>query len=403
MSTGTLPKSQFSKTKSICKFGAAECSFPHWKVEKQPNKKLKCNEGKKCSCYSAKCTTVELCITGHWAVGHRFLGMAKECWSQFDEYDSKGLHCVKQTSEKMKIRRSGKFKSKIPHQRSPTLWSLRDRSPGETARQARCARGDAWEPARNIHKLKKEDKATFYSPSEEWIIPAAPTITSEEREFVVDSGASMHMVSKNDLNESELETGRASKNPTVTLTANSEVPAKEEATVSVRDLDLFVTVMRLGNTPAVLSLGKLCKEFGYSYHWTSGQRPHLIKKGKKIHRDTSNHVPFVVLGLGCPRVPLPHRLLLHLHRRKLWLTRKFQQHEEVKVRARTHQHEETRGMNQQNSETHIKVTTRELQDDELQGVLDWLQEFKEGLIDESFPEHRDFQFFSWITFGVASK
>ena len=39
------------------------------------------------------------------------------------------------------------------------------------------------------------------------------------------------------------------------MTANGEVPAKEEATVYVR-VDLFVTVMLLENTPAVLSLGK---------------------------------------------------------------------------------------------------------------------------------------------------
>ena len=36
-----------------------------------------------------------------------------------------------------------------------------------------------------------------------------------------------------------------------------------------------------------------------------------------------------------------------------------------------------------------KNDDEELQDDELQGVPDWLQEFKEGLIDESVPEHRD--------------
>ena len=71
------------------------------------------------------------------------------------------------------------------------------------------------------------------------------------------------------------------------------------------------------------------------------------------------------------------------------MTRKFHQREEVKVRARTHQHEETRGMNQQKSKTQIKNDDEELQDDEVQGVPDWLQEFKEGLIDESVPEHRD--------------
>ena len=49
---------------------------------------------------------------------------------------------------------------------------------------------------------------------------------------------------------------------------------------------------------AVLSLGKLCEEYGYSYHWTSGQKPHHIINGKKMHCDTSNHVPFVVPGLS---------------------------------------------------------------------------------------------------------
>ena len=34
----------------------------------------------------------------------------------------------------------------------------------------------------------------------------------------------------------------------------------------------------LENTPAVLSLGKLCDENGYSYEWINGQKPHLIKK-----------------------------------------------------------------------------------------------------------------------------
>ena len=92
--------------------------------------------------------------------------------------------------------------------------------------------------------------------------------------------------------------GEISKNPTKVVTANGEVLAKEEATVYVRELDLFLKVMLLENTPAVLSLGKLCEEFGYSYHWTSGQKPHPIKNGKKTHCNTSNYVPVVVLGLS---------------------------------------------------------------------------------------------------------
>ena len=43
---------------------------------------------------------------------------------------------------------------------------------------------------KNINKLKEKDKAAFYSPAEEWVLPAASTKEAEEREFVVDSGAS---------------------------------------------------------------------------------------------------------------------------------------------------------------------------------------------------------------------
>ena len=71
---------------------------------------------------------------------------------------------------------------------------------------------------------------------------------------MVDSGASVHVVSLRDLNSARSETVRVSKSPTTVVTANGEVLAKEEATVYVRELDLFVTVMLLEDTLAVLSL-----------------------------------------------------------------------------------------------------------------------------------------------------
>ena len=54
----------------------------------------------------------------------------------------------------------------------------------------------------------------------------------------------------------------------------------------------------LENTPAVLSLGKLCDENGYSYEWINGQKPHLIKNGIRIICNTENFVPIVVPGLS---------------------------------------------------------------------------------------------------------
>ena len=110
----------------------------------------------------------------------------------------------------------------------------------------RCARGDMWRLAKNILKLKEKDKAAFYSPTNEWSLPAPST---KKTEVVVDSGASMHMVSRKDLNSADLETVKVSESPTTVVTANGEVQTKEEATVCqgigfVRDSDCFSKVHR---------------------------------------------------------------------------------------------------------------------------------------------------------------
>ena len=72
----------------------------------------------------------------------------------------------------------------------------------------------------------------------------------------------------------------------------------EEATVHVRELYIFLTMKVLEDTPAVLSLGKLCDEHGYSYEWIIGQKPHLIKNGIRIQCNTETFVPIVVPGLS---------------------------------------------------------------------------------------------------------
>ena len=82
------------------------------------------------------------------------------------------------------------------------------------------------------------------------------------------------------------------------MTSNGEVQNREEATVYVRQYDLLVKVMLFEETPAVLSSEKLCENHGYTYHWISGQKPHLIRNGQRIDCDISICVPVVVLGLS---------------------------------------------------------------------------------------------------------
>ena len=58
-------------------------------------------------------------------------------------------------------------KAKVPHQRSPYAMKFEDGSQEESERQERCARGH-----KKILKLKETDKATFFSPTNEWCLPA---------------------------------------------------------------------------------------------------------------------------------------------------------------------------------------------------------------------------------------
>ena len=114
----------------------------------------------------------------------------------------------------------------------------------------------------------------------------------------------MHMISKKGLSDAEMDTLTKSCSPTIVITANGEVQTHEEAIVYVKELDIFLTIKVLENTPAVLSLGKLCDENGYSYEWINGQKPHLIENGIRIICNTENFVPIVV--------PCRYSMLLHL-------------------------------------------------------------------------------------------
>ena len=102
---------------------------------------------------------------------------------------------------------------------------------------------------RKTYHLKAEDKAKFYCPVKIKALVQVSKIT-EERMFVVDSGASLHVLSKKDLRSDEMDTLRRFRNPTTVVTASGEVQTNEETQVYVHDLDLFVTVQLLEETPA---------------------------------------------------------------------------------------------------------------------------------------------------------
>ena len=139
------------------------------------------------------------------------------------------------------------------HERCLCAPKFGERSHEETLHQEGCARRVAWDLATNICKLKNADKAIFHTPNE-WVsqgvivVPAPTSKRPEEREFEVDSVASMHMLSKKDLRLDELDTLRGSRTPFVVLTENGNVHTHEEAQVFVHDRNLFATVQVLEET-----------------------------------------------------------------------------------------------------------------------------------------------------------
>ena len=85
------------------------------------------------------------------------------------------------------------------------------------------------------------------------------TLTFEER-VVVDSGASMRMISKKDVSEAEMDMLTKLCRPTMVITFNEGVQKHEEAILYVLELEILLTMKVFENTPAVLSFGKLCDE-----------------------------------------------------------------------------------------------------------------------------------------------
>ena len=167
-----------------------------------------------------------------------------------------------------------------------------------------------------MFKLKEHERAAFFSPSENWSLPAS-SLKPEEREFVVDSGASMHMISKKDLSDADMDTLTKSCSPTIIITANGEVQTHEEATVYFKEFDLFLTMKVLENTPAVLSLGKFYDENGYSFDFSMVKNHISLENGMRIPFNTETSFLLWFQACEVRLLDLNHQLRGHFQDRRV--------------------------------------------------------------------------------------
>ena len=140
------------------------------------------------------------------------------------------------------------------------------------------------------------------------------------------------------------------------VAANGEVQTKEEATVYVKELDQFVTVMLLEDTPAVLSLGNLCEDHRYSWHWTTGQKPTTHQK-----RQTDRMQDGEQRTHRCPWSIDKLFNLIFTYFSYIFVAGNRDSHGassiNKKVRVCVKKYRENCRMDQQKPKTHIKMTT----------------------------------------------
>ena len=95
---------------------------------------------------------------------------------------------------------------------------------------------------------------------------------------MVDSGAPLHMIGKYSLKAEEKKSIRPTPYTHYIQTANGIIEVNKECRIYTSKLDLWIWAKLAGeDSPAVLSLGRICYDLGYSYVWSAGEQPRLIK------------------------------------------------------------------------------------------------------------------------------
>ena len=100
-----------------------------------------------------------------------------------------------------------------PFEHCPNAPTFEDRSQEETERKERCAHGDAWRLAKGVFKLKKTTTLLIiHLPNFFGVSQRHLKQNLMKDNFVVDSRASMYILSQKEFNSAELETNTRGSN-----------------------------------------------------------------------------------------------------------------------------------------------------------------------------------------------
>ena len=168
------------------------------------------------------------------------------------------------------------------------------------------ARKNAWDLHKNMFKGKHVRSSSDHQAEKlrRRVVASRSDCHNEGREFIIDSGASLHMLSKDALTPGDRETMIKSGDLTVIVTATRNRRVDDDAAVYINDLDVLGTMMLLKDSPAALSLRSLCEEMGHSYGWKMESLFFPLTENGKV-RGANLRTMHVTISVGSkePRIP----------------------------------------------------------------------------------------------------
>ena len=155
----------------------------------------------------------------------------------------------------------------------------------------------AWNLSRQVfpRETSLEDEAMlFYNHGTARI----GELAKQDRLFICDTGASYHIIGKKFMTRQEHQNIREADVPVILKTANGDIVANFVTDIYVKQLGRTVEAYVLKDSPPLISMGKLRREFGYRFYWED-EKPFIKRKdGTYVHCSTSQDVPFI-----CPATP----------------------------------------------------------------------------------------------------
>ena len=113
------------------------------------------------------------------------------------------------------------------------------------------------------------------------------------RKYILDSGASFHLVDPGTLTEEEKQTIETIPDPITLETANGEVTVDQRCLIRVKEMDVQLWAFLHTDTVCVISLGLIVGRAGFTFNWQPGKAPTLTRGKKMITSQPSFNVPFI--------------------------------------------------------------------------------------------------------------